>query len=336
MTMLTNSRSTFSAVGIREDLSNIIYNISPMDTPFLSMSGRGTCDNTLFEWQTDELATQAANQQLQGDVPDALAVTETVLGQNQTQISFKTVATTGTAEAVDFAGRRSSQAYQMAKRAKEIKRDMEFMLTGNSVRTVGGTSTAPKTACVQSWLGAKTTATSNLIDGGASTVIGLVNVSSSVYANGTAVKTGTSPTVQLTEAMINLVVQRCYESGGSPDTMFCKPDLKVRLSAIAGASLAEIRTQTKGDKPAHAINAVDVVVTDFGTFKFVPNRFCDQGSIGIVYVMDWDYWSINYLRPFQTLNLAKTGDNVKQMMLAEYGLEAKNGRASGAIVGVKA
>jgi hypothetical protein len=300
------------------------------------MSGRGTCDNTLFEWQTDELATQAANQQLQGDVPDALAVTETVLGQNQTQISFKTVATTGTAEAVDFAGRRSSQAYQMAKRAKEIKRDMEFMLTGNSVRTVGGTSTAPKTACVQSWLGAKTTATSNLIDGGASTVIGLVNVSSSVYANGTAVKTGTTPTVQLTEAMINLVVQRCYESGGSPDTMFCKPDLKVRLSAIAGASLADLQTQTKGDKPAHAINAVDVVVTDFGTFKFVPNRFCDQGSIGIVYVMDWDYWSINYLRPFQTLNLAKTGDNVKQMMLAEYGLEAKNGRASGAIVGVKA
>lgn len=336
MAILTNSRSTFSAVGIKEDLSNIIYNISPMDTPFLSMSGRGTCDNTLFEWQTDELATQAANQQLQGDVPDALAVAETVMAQNQTQISFKTVATTGTAEAVDFAGRRSSQAYQMAKRAKEIKRDMEFMLTGNSIRVVGGTTTAPQTACVQSWLGAKTTATSNLIDGGASTVVGIVNVSSSVYANGTAVKTGTAPTVQLTEAMINLVVQRCYESGGSPDTMFCKPDLKVRLSAIAGASLADLTTQTKGDKPAHAINAVDVVVTDFGTFKFVPNRFCDQGDIGIIYVMDWDYWSVNYLRPFQTLNLAKTGDNVKQMMVAEYGLEAKNGRSSGAIIRVKA
>ena len=151
MAILTNSRSTFDAVGIREDLSNIIYNISPMDTPFLSGAGRGTCDNTLFEWQTDELATQAANQQLQGDVPDALAVAETVMAQNQTQISFKTVATTGTAEAVDFAGRRSSQAYQMAKRAKEIKRDMEFMLTGNSVRVVGNTPTAPKTACLQSW-----------------------------------------------------------------------------------------------------------------------------------------------------------------------------------------
>ena len=336
MAILTNSRSTFDAVGIREDLSNIIYNISPMDTPFLSSSGRGTCDNTLFEWQTDELATQAANQQLQGDVPDALAVSETVMAQNQTQISFKTVATTGTAEAVDFAGRRSSQAYQMAKRAKEIKRDMEFMLTGNSLRVVGDTTTVPKTACLQSWLGAKTTATSNLIDAGNGTGVGLVNVSASVYANGTAVKTGTTPTKQLTQAHIDLVVERCYTAGGSPDTMFCKPDLKVRLSAIAGASVAELRTVTKGDKMAHAINAVDVVVTDFGTFKFVPNRFCDQGAIGIVYVIDWDYWSINYLRPFQTLNLAKTGDNVKQKMLAEYGLEAKNGRSSGAIVSCKA
>ena len=332
MAILTNSRSTFSAVGIRDDLSNIIYNISPMDTPFLSSAGRGTCDNTLFEWQTDELATQAANQQLQGDVPDALAVAETVMAQNQTQISFKTVATTGTAEAVDFAGRRSSQAYQMAKRAKEIKRDMEFMLTGNSIRVVGNTTTAPKTACVQSWLGAKTTATSNLIDAGNGTGVGVVNVDASNYANGTAVKTGTAPAKTLTQAHIDLVVQRCYEAGGSPDTMFCKPDLKVKLSALAGASIAELRTVTKGDKQAHAVNAVDVVVTDFGTFKFVPNRFCDQGDIGIVYVMDWDYWSINYLRPFQTLNLAKTGDNVKQMMLAEYGLEAKNGRASGAII----
>ncbi len=77
MALLTNARTTFSAIGIREDLSNIIYNISPMDTPFLSSCGRDTCDNTLFEWQTDSLAAAAANQQLEGDVPDALAVTET-------------------------------------------------------------------------------------------------------------------------------------------------------------------------------------------------------------------------------------------------------------------
>ena len=100
--------------------------------------------------------------------------------------------------------------------------------------------------------------------------------------------------------------------------MFCKPDLKVKLSSLAGSSLAELRTQTKGDKMAHAVNAVDVIVTDFGTFKFVPDRHAEDN---IVYIMDWDYWSINYLRPWQTMNLAKVGDAVKQMMLVEWGLD---------------
>ena len=333
MALLTNSRTTFDAVGIREDLSNIIYNISPMATPAFSSMGRGTCDNTLFEWQTDELASAAQNVQLEGDVPDALAVSETVRLGNYTNISFKTVATTGTAEAVDFAGRRSSQAYQMAKRAKEIKRDMELMVCSNNLKVAGNATTGRKSAGIQAYLGWKTAGTSNLINGGASPVVGIVNKSSSVGADGSSIGTATTPTVTLTMAMINLCVQRCYESGGAPDTMFCKPDLKVKLSALAGASIAELRTQTKGDKQAHAVNAVDVIVTDFGTFKFVPNRFCEDN---IVYVMDWDYWSINYLRPFQTVNLAKTGDNVKQMMLAEWGLEAKNGRSSGAVVSVKA
>ena len=332
MALLTNARTTFSAIGIREDLSNIIYNISPMDTPAFSSMGRGTCDNTLFEWQTDELATAAQNVQLEGDVPDALAVSETVRLGNYTNISYKTVATTGTAEAVDFAGRRSSQAYQMAKRAKEIKRDMEVMVTSTNLKVAGDSTTARKSAGIQAYLGWKTAGTSNLINGGVSPVVGIVNRTSSIGADGAAIGSATTPTVALTLAMVNLCVQRCYESGGSPDTIFCKPDLKVALSTLAGSTLADLTTETKGDKPAHAINAVDVIVTDFGTFKFVPNRFCPDNY---VYVMDWDYWTVNYLRPFQTVNLAKTGDAVKQMMLAEWGLEAKNGRSSGAIASVK-
>ncbi len=329
MALITNARTTFGAVGIREDLSNIIYNISPMDTPAFSSMGRGTADNTLFEWQTDALATAANNAQLEGDEPPALAVTETVRLGNYTNISFKTVATTGTAEAVDFAGRRSSQAYQMAKRAKEMKRDLELMVCSNNVKVAGDATTARQAGQIQSYLGWKTTATSNLIDNDAT---GIVNKNGSTGADGSSIGTATTPTVTLTMAMINLCVQRCYESGGSPDTMFCKPDLKVKLSSLAGSSLAELRTQTKGDKMAHAVNAVDVIVTDFGTFKFVPDRHAEDN---IVYIMDWDYWSINYLRPWQTMNLAKVGDAVKQMMLVEWGLEAKNGRSSGAVVSVK-
>ena len=114
MAIATNTRTTYSAVGIREDLSNIIYNISPMDTPFMSSVGKGSCDNTLFEWQTDELAAAAANQQLEGDDSmNALAVAEPRRLQNYAQISYKAVQTSGTAEAVDFAGRKSSQALSL-------------------------------------------------------------------------------------------------------------------------------------------------------------------------------------------------------------------------------
>ena len=124
MAIATNTRTTYGAIGIREDLSNIIYNISPMDTPFLSGVGKGSADNTLFEWQTDSLTAAAANQQLEGDDSmSALAVAEPVRLTNYCQISYKAVQSSGTAEAVDFAGRKSSQAYQLAKRAKEIKRD---------------------------------------------------------------------------------------------------------------------------------------------------------------------------------------------------------------------
>ena len=148
-----NTRLTYGGVQIREDLSNIIYNISPMDTPFMNGCGKGTASNTLFEWQKDELAAAAANRKLEGDDPASLAVVEPVKLTNQTQISEKAVQTSGTAEAVDWAGRKSSQAYQLAKRAKEIKRDMEFMLTGETVKAAGAAGAARATSACMTWMG---------------------------------------------------------------------------------------------------------------------------------------------------------------------------------------
>ena len=36
MAIATNTSLTFSSVQIREQLSDVIYNIAPLDTPFLS------------------------------------------------------------------------------------------------------------------------------------------------------------------------------------------------------------------------------------------------------------------------------------------------------------
>ena len=322
-----NTRTTYGGVQIREDLSNIIYNISPMDTPFMNGCGKGTASNTLFEWQKDELAAAAANRKLEGDDPASLAVVEPVKLTNQTQISEKAVQTSGTAEAVDWAGRKSSQAYQLAKRAKEIKRDMELMLTGETVKAAGAAGVARATGACMTWMGTAVIGTSNLVDGSAAG-IGIVNA-----GTGTSVAAPAGADALLTMAFLNNCVERIFNAGGSPDVIMCDSALKVKMSALAGSSIADIVTNHDKASPASAVNSVDVIVTDFGTFKIVPNRFCLANQL---YVLDYDFWSIDYLRPFQTETLAKTGDSVKQMMIAEYGLRGKNGQASGAVIGVKA
>ena len=329
MAVPTNTRETYGAIGIREDLSNIIYNISPMDTPFVNGCGRGTADNTLFEWQTDELKTAAANMQIEGNDYSSTAATEPRRLSNYTQISATQVQSSGTAEAVDFAGRKSTQAYQLAKRAKEMKRDMEYMLLMGTAKVAGSSGTARETAAYSTWIGTNSTSTSPII--AASTGAGLANSGSSTYPDGTTQATTGGADTAITLAMINTCVARIWDLGGSPDTILCKSDVKqtISSSSVGGSVVADLYKDVgSSDKPATAVNAADVLVTDFGTFKVVPDRFLPDGNCDII---DFDLWSIDYLRPFRTETLAKSGDSVKQLLLAEYGLRAKNGHGSGQI-----
>ena len=326
MAVPTNTRETYGAVGIREDLSNIIYNISPTDTPFLNGCGRGSADNTLFEWQTDELKQAAANMQIEGNDYTSTAATEPRRLSNYTQISATQVQSSGTAEAVDFAGRKSTQAYQLAKRAKEMKRDMEFMLLEGTVKSAGSSGAARNTAAFSTWIGTSDVATTNVV--AASTGGGLTNNGSTTFPDGTTeAGTGGADTA-ITIALVNNVVERIWNLGGTPDTILCDSTVKgtISSSTVGGAVVAEPRANHSGSGPITAVNAVDVLVTDFGTFKVVPDRFIPATQVDFV---DFDLWSVDYLRPFRTETLAKSGDSVKQLLIAEYGLRAKNGNGSG-------
>ena len=138
MAIATNTSTTYSSVAIREDLSDVIYNIAPMDTPFLSGCAKMSADNTKFEWQTDTITAGAANRQLEGDdSPDATARSLPTRLDNYTQISRYIAQTSGTDDAVDYAGHGKHQAYMLAKLGKRMKRDMEVMLTQNIVKAVG-------------------------------------------------------------------------------------------------------------------------------------------------------------------------------------------------------
>ena len=328
MALPTNTSITYGAVGIREDLSNVIYNIAPMDTPFFSGCGRGTADSTKFEWQTDTIASGAANQQIEGNDPTSNARANPTRLFNYTQISVYSIQTSGTNEAVDYAGRKSSQAYQLAKKAKQMKRDIEFMLTNNIAYVVGTNSTARKSAGLSTWLNSGWVSM-NPTSGSPAAPTG----------DGSDQPTYASATASVTELGLRSVIKTVYEAGGDPDTILCKPSIKQSISAFstqpATATVSvPMRTKADGPKPAHVISAVDVYVSDFGTFKIVSDR--NQFQEKDVFFIDFDYWSVAYLRPFRTELLAKTGDSIKQMLVVEYGLEAKNEASSGFLTDVKA
>ena len=325
MTIAANTSLTYGAVAIREDLSDVIYNIAPMDTPFMSGCAKTTADNTFFEWQTDSITSGATNRKIEGD--DDIGADARVLPVrlgNYTQISQYVNQTSGTDQVMNYAGHGKNQAYQLAKNGKRMKRDMESMLTQNVIRAVGDATTARATAGIPAWLNTSFVAGGS---GGSATAGDL----------GTTLMVNNTSTAAATEGNIKATIKKCYDAGGSPDMMLVPSNVKQTISALS-QSVSELRTAANKEAPASVVAAVDVYVSDFGTFRIVPDRNLaadGPGSVAAnIFFLDMDFWAIAWLRPFQTVDLAKTGDSVKQLLVAEYGLVSKNEKASGILASV--
>jgi hypothetical protein len=312
MTIASNTFLTYSAKGIREDLSNQIYNISPETTPFMNNIGRGTASNTLFQWQTDSLADNTtANAQLQGDdITSYDAVTATVQLTKYTQISRKTVVISGTVEAVNKAGRKSELAYQLAKRAAELKRDMETIMLANQAATAGDSTTAQKTGSLLAFIKTNTDKGTNGADPSYST---LPNDDRS-----------DGVTRAFTETILKSVLQKVWEQGGDPSIVMVGAKNKQVVSGFNG--IATRFRDVPAGKQAQIIGAADVYVGDFGQVNIVPNRFQRDRD---AFVLSPDYAGVHFLRPFQQVELATTGDAEKRLLLAEYGLAIYNEKAHG-------
>lgn len=313
MTQPTNTYDKYDMIGIREDLSDVISNISPTDTPFLSNIGKASCAQTQFDWQTDSLAAAAANAHIEGDDTAAAALTPTTRYVNYTQIFKKVFTISGTAEAVKTAGRKSEIAYQTAKKGKEIKRDQEKAFTGTNVAVAGDSSTARVTASLDPWLFTNDT---NGTSGTAYTITGGVPV--------TARTDGTDRAWSETLLKAGLLLQ--YNSGGDVTMLMVSPAKKQETSAFAG--IAEIRVAVNGAKQATVIGAVDIYVSDFGNLEVVPNRFMPTD---LAYLIDPSQAKKRVLRPYFVEELAKTGDAEKFHMLEESGLEVTNEAAMAVI-----
>ena len=298
---------TYDSIGEREDLSDVIYNISPTDTPFLSSAAKTQATAVLHEWQTDSLAAAVTdNKVIEGDEATADAVTATTRLSNSSQILDKVVTISGTQEAVDKAGRASEIAYQIAKKAKELKRDLESSLCSNNAEVTGSASAARQLGGLGSWVA------TNDVFGGSGSSGGLGN---------TARTNGTQRA--FTESQLKSVIKSVWNEGGNPQIIMVGPFNKQKLSGFTGNS-----TRFDAGADATLYTSVDVYASDFGQTQVIPNRFSRDRE---AWVLDMDYWGVAFLRDFTMHELAKTGDTEKRQLLVECTLESRNEAASGMI-----
>lgn len=312
MAQPANTFDTYDAIGIREDLSDMIYNVDPSDTPFYSKCGKTKAKNTLVEWQTQALRNSAVNAHIEGDATSANAVTPTVRLGARTQIFKNAVVVSDTDEAVDNAGRAKEMAYQTLLIAKEQKLDIELALFANQGNVVGSSTAARKTGGVPSWL-----------------ISNVDFVSASSGANptgdGTNARTDSGAPTAFTQAKFDGVMQEIWQEGGKPDTCYLSSfQMNVALGFV-GNNNQRSGVQA-GDETV--VKSLAVYVTPWGTIQFHPSR---QNRSRDVFILQDDMWQTSILRGTKNVALAKNGDNTTRQVTTELALCSKNEKANGAI-----
>ena len=312
MAQPSNTFDSYDAVGIREDLSDVITNISPEETPFHTKSAKTRARNTLHEWQTDSLRASAANAHIEGDATTANAMTATTRLGNYTQIFKNAVVVPDTDEGLDKAGRAREIAYQTLKIAKEQKLDIEKALFDNNARVAGNSTTARELAGAPAWL------TSNTDFGD--------NEGADPTGDGTDARTDETTTLQaFDQTRFDGGMQSIWENGGNPDTVYLSAFQMNKALSFTGNNNQRSAVQA-GDE--RVIKSLAVYVTPWGTIEFMPSR---ENRSRDVFIMQDDMWEVATLRPTKNVALAKTGDNTTRQVVTELTLVCKNEAANGGV-----
>ena len=319
-TVLASKAYDLSGGALREDLEDIIYDISPQDTFFMNNAGRGKASSTTHEWLTDSLTAAAANKEIEGNAFSAQARSLPSRLKNYTQISRKDFEVTGTAQKVDNAGMRELMAYHTVRAGKELKRDMELEMLANNPASAGTSVSARVSGGVPNWIYAL-----NHIKLTGQTVW---STTAPVSGFATATIPGASTTA-ITEADLKSALGKAWSCGGNVDTLLCTSATYNLLSAFTG--LATRFRDVGSRKQAQIIGAADVYVSAFGSHNIQLSRYMPTGTL---YCLQMDTWRVDYLRSFQTVPIAKIGDAERAMILAEWTLVAKTPRANTKINGI--
>jgi hypothetical protein len=311
MAQPTNTFDSYDAVGIREDLSDVITNISPEETPFYSKTRTRKASNTYVEHLTDTLRASATNAHIEGDDTTADAMTAAVRRGNYTQIFKNSVSIPDTDVGLSKAGRSREMAYQVLKIAAEQKKDIEKALFASNARVAGNSTTARELAGAPAWL---TSNIENTGTGGADPT-----------GDGTDTRTDGSQTV-FAQADFDACMQSIWDNGGSPDTVYLSSFQMTKALGFTGNNNQRSNVQA-GDE--RVIKSLSVYVTPWGTVEFQPSR---ENRGRDVFIMQDDKWEIANLRPMKNVALSKTGDSEKRQVVCELTLLCLSEAANGMVV----
>jgi len=312
MAQPTNTLDSYDVKGIREDLSDVIYNISPEETPFYTACAKGKATNTFHEWQIDTLRSSADNAHIEGDdtIAEARAVTSRV--GSYTQIFKNAVTIPGTDMGLNKAGRAREMAYQVLKIAKEQKLDIEKAMFANQARSAGSSIAARRLAGAPAWI----TTNVDFLSG---------NGGANPTGDGTNARTDDGTPTAFSQTKFDNVMQQIWTSGGKPDSVYLSAyQMNIALGFVGNNS----QRSTITAESEKVIKHMAVYVTPWGTVEFKPAR---ENRSRDVFIMQDDMWAVGVLRATKNEPLAKTGDNEKRQVLTELTLICRNEAASGAV-----
>ncbi len=318
--MAISATNTYNGNGIAEDFQDVIFNISPEETPLLTLAKKLKANNTLHQWQTDSLAAPGNNRNLEGTEPTYGTLAATTTLNNYQQISMKQVRVSGTYDVVRKYGRKSELAYQLLKAGKELRKDMDYAISRNQTSSAGTIAAARSTAGIESW-----------IAGNRINATGSANATTPVYTNSptTALTDGTA--VTFIESDLQLALQAAWVDGGDPSVILMSATNKNRFNTFAG--IATKYNEVKGTSQAVVSGAADVYVSNFGNHTI---RLSRQLRDVAVLCVDPEYIGLSTLRPLQKEQMAKTGDYESYMLTVEYGLVVQNPDAHAKVSGLGA
>lgn len=286
---------TYDDASRREDLIDVVTNVSPQETPLLSTLRRGPdAKQTLHEYPTDTFADSADNAAVEGADFSTVDLTAPSRSQNITQIFTDNIRVSDTEATVS--GVVPALQYQIQKGLTEHAKDIERALMAGS--TASGSS------------------------GVARRLTGVINA---LTTNATTMASAST----LTEDIYNNLMELVWGSTSAsalPNTVFVGSKLKRAISGFTGSNTKNV------DAATYRIpNRVDVYEGDFGSQKIMLHRDVPSADTGRSLVgVNTDYHMLSYLRPTTVRELGKDGDAERRQIVTEMTIEHR-AEASGVV-----